>query len=52
MRTWKTRSVDRSCRELDTGALERVRGGTVVVSDPGPGDGKGPKASDPPTGPT
>jgi hypothetical protein len=38
------------CREVGAGDLDRIRGGTVVVSDPGPGDGKGPKVIDPGTG--
>ncbi|HEY0988017.1 MAG TPA: hypothetical protein VGD80_13225 [Kofleriaceae bacterium] len=49
--TSKLNAVPR-CREVELRELDRIRGGTVVVSDPGPGDGKGPKiAGDPPSAP-
>jgi hypothetical protein len=40
--------VRRSCRDIEARELDRVRGGTVVITGTGPGDGPGPKLDDDP----
>jgi hypothetical protein len=45
MKRVKTHSATPLSREVRVWELGRIRGGTVVVSDPGPGDGKGPKVT-------
>jgi hypothetical protein len=40
--------VRRSYRDIEVWELDRARGGTVVITGTGPGDGPGPKLDDDP----